>query len=186
MTAAKLPHEWTASVLVLRPDRRVLLVFHDKLGVWLGPGGHVEPGESPDQAALREVREETGLSIALVGARDPSLEDPAHGVECLTLPYVILKELIPDARRPHIHLDLIYCARLTTSVAAAEATITSDHQARFATEAEIPALPMFSNFRALLARVFADRAVWRAISAGRAVPAPVRTVDVDADADLQP
>ncbi len=169
MTAAtpldKLRHDWTASVLVLRPDRRVLLLLHRKLGVWLGPGGHVEPGEGPDEAAAREVMEETGLAVELLGARDPALDDAGHGVTCLVQPYVILKERIHDPRDPHFHLDHIYCARLAVSGADAAATLGDARDIRFVTEDELPALPMFDNFRALLARVFADPAVWTAIAA---------------------
>jgi len=32
-------------------------------GLWNGVGGHIEPGESPNYACLREIREETGLSV---------------------------------------------------------------------------------------------------------------------------
>jgi 8-oxo-dGTP pyrophosphatase MutT (NUDIX family) len=40
---------------------RVLLLFHAKLAMWLPPGGHVDPDELPDEAAVREVLEETGV-----------------------------------------------------------------------------------------------------------------------------
>lgn len=43
--------------------QRVLLVKHRKLGVWLCPGGHIEPGELPHQAAEREFWEETGIKV---------------------------------------------------------------------------------------------------------------------------
>ena len=33
-------------------------------GLWNGPGGHVEDGESPEEAAIREVHEEAGLVVS--------------------------------------------------------------------------------------------------------------------------
>lgn len=48
----------------------VLLIEHKKLGVWLCPGGHVEPNERPDEAALRELKEEMGLAAALAMTRN--------------------------------------------------------------------------------------------------------------------
>lgn len=42
---------------------RVLLVKHKKLGIWLAPGGHVEPNELPHRAAERECFEETGVKV---------------------------------------------------------------------------------------------------------------------------
>jgi 8-oxo-dGTP pyrophosphatase MutT (NUDIX family) len=85
---------FTASALVLDESRgRTCLVLHRKLGLWLQPGGHVEPGdESIGLAALREVREETGLDARL------SAGAPVH---------LDIHE-IPD--RPdmpaHLHLDV--------------------------------------------------------------------------------
>jgi 8-oxo-dGTP pyrophosphatase MutT (NUDIX family) len=43
--------------------KKLLLVHHTKLDLWLPPGGHIEPNETPDDAARREVKEETGLDI---------------------------------------------------------------------------------------------------------------------------
>ena len=44
---------------------RVLLVRHSEGGVWLLPGGAIEPTEVPSDAAVREMFEETGLRVRL-------------------------------------------------------------------------------------------------------------------------
>lgn len=58
------PGHFTASAFVLAPDRTaLLLIHHAKLGLWLQPGGHVEPhDETVLDAARREVLEEVGIA----------------------------------------------------------------------------------------------------------------------------
>lgn len=82
----------------------VLLHRHPKLGIWLPPGGHVEPGELPDDAALREVLEETGVAVEL--ASEPAVDAP--GPRQLARPRgVQLESISPN----HEHIDLVYLAR---------------------------------------------------------------------------
>jgi len=61
--------------VVFSPDRRsVLLILRRDVPVWVLPGGGIDPGESSEQAAMREILEETGLSVKidrLVGRYSP-------------------------------------------------------------------------------------------------------------------
>lgn len=57
------PVHVTASAIVAG-TRGVVLHLHKRLGLWLQPGGHIEPGETPADGALREAREETGLVVS--------------------------------------------------------------------------------------------------------------------------
>lgn len=60
------PDPHLVSYLAITDGRRLLLVDHRKSGLWLPPGGHVDPGETPLQAARREMLEELGTEADLV------------------------------------------------------------------------------------------------------------------------
>lgn len=55
----------SVTLLVLDAQQRVLLVRQAGDQAWLAPGGLIEPGETPADAALREAWEETGLEVEL-------------------------------------------------------------------------------------------------------------------------
>ena len=60
---------FTASVFVVS-DSKVLMLEHKKIASWLPPGGHVEENELPNETAIREVKEETGLDVELIVSDD--------------------------------------------------------------------------------------------------------------------
>jgi 8-oxo-dGTP pyrophosphatase MutT (NUDIX family) len=82
---------------------QVLLHYHRKLGKWLPPGGHIEDDELPDDAARREVLEETGIRVRLVGGHGLPIDEPLQ----LALPAGIQVE---DIYPGHQHIDLVYFA----------------------------------------------------------------------------
>lgn len=47
--------------------KKVLLMYNKKLNKWLQPGGHIENMETPEEAAIRETFEETGIKIEIIG-----------------------------------------------------------------------------------------------------------------------
>jgi 8-oxo-dGTP pyrophosphatase MutT (NUDIX family) len=56
----------SVTVICRDPGGRVLLVKDAETGAWLAPGGSIEPGETPADAAVREMWEETGLTVVPV------------------------------------------------------------------------------------------------------------------------
>jgi 8-oxo-dGTP pyrophosphatase MutT (NUDIX family) len=80
----------TASAVVVGP-RGVLLHRHRRLHRWMQPGGHLDPGESPEMAAVRETVEETGLAV----------HHPATGP-------VLVHVDVHGATQGHVHLDIRY------------------------------------------------------------------------------
>jgi 8-oxo-dGTP pyrophosphatase MutT (NUDIX family)/ribosomal protein S18 acetylase RimI-like enzyme len=84
------PVHVTGSAFVIG-DRGVVLHKHKRLGLWLQPGGHIDPGETPWDAARREAFEETGLPVEFAGGG----------------PQLVHVDVHPGPRK-HTHLDLRY------------------------------------------------------------------------------
>ena len=107
MTHQQTGRHFTVAVFVVW-DGKVLLHRHRKLDMWLPPGGHIEQDELPDDAAVREVLEETGVEVELVGERREDIGDP---LQLIRPAGVQLEDIGPG----HQHIDLIYLARPTGS-----------------------------------------------------------------------
>jgi 8-oxo-dGTP pyrophosphatase MutT (NUDIX family) len=84
------PTHVTASAIVVG-TRGTVLHRHKRLGRWMQPGGHIDPGESPSEAARREAIEELGLAVEHPGGVPRLIHLDVH-----------------EAALGHTHLDLRY------------------------------------------------------------------------------
>jgi 8-oxo-dGTP pyrophosphatase MutT (NUDIX family) len=129
--------DFTVAIFVVHQER-VLLIHHRKLNKWLPLGGHIELDEDPEQAALREAREESGFDVELLGERPPTTE---AGTRALIAPRFLDIHRIHET---HEHIGLIYWARPKNG----RMTLAQDehHDIRWCTAAELDALqPPMSN-----------------------------------------
>ena len=96
--------DFTVAIFVVH-EGKVLLIHHRKLDRWLPLGGHIELDENPEQAALREAREESGLEVELLGERPPTT---GPGTRALIGPRFLDIHRISGT---HEHIGMIYWAR---------------------------------------------------------------------------
>lgn len=93
-----------AYAVIIDEQERILLAHWNegRRAAWTMPGGGLEPGEEPERAARREVREETGYKVEITGLL---------GIHSRVIPTT--QRLTPDAAAPLHTLRIIYRARVT-------------------------------------------------------------------------
>ncbi|MFB6100563.1 MAG: NUDIX hydrolase [Candidatus Nanohalobium sp.] len=109
--------DFTASAFIVNEDSEVLLMKHSKLGEWIQPGGHIEEGETPEEAARRETREEVGVKIKFLDRPEIQSEESDN----LPSPFNVNLHSISEN---HMHCDFNYLARPVEKV---EATHSHEH-----------------------------------------------------------
>ena len=108
--------DFTTCVYIVFKNK-VLLHRHKVLKIWLPPGGHIELDEDPNESAIREAKEETGLDIELVG-RQTQYDTPYKSRDLIAPRF--LNRHYYDATHTHEHVNLAFFARAKTDAARPE------------------------------------------------------------------
>jgi len=124
--------DFTVAIFVVH-EGRILLIHHRKLNAWLPLGGHIELEEDPEQAALREAKEESGLEVELLGERPPTT---GPGTRALIAPRFLDIHRISET---HEHIGMIYWARPKSSTDVQCAT-EEHHDIRWCSAEELDTL----------------------------------------------
>jgi len=86
-------------------ENKVLLIHHKKLDLWLPVGGHIDKDETPDDALLREIKEETGIDVEILNKTDIPLEGNLK--RNLATPFYVNVHNVND----HDHCCLFYVCK---------------------------------------------------------------------------
>ncbi|HEY8456293.1 MAG TPA: NUDIX domain-containing protein [Actinopolymorphaceae bacterium] len=146
----------TASTFVFHrfPDGvwRTALIKHPRFGRMVIPGGHVESYENPAEAAVREVAEETGLTIELVPPAGVPLPTTFPRAQVMA-PWWIFEQPLPGDRglqQPHVHVDHVYLAVATSP----DPTGEPEDQLFWYSADDMPRAEMFDDTRQLADMLF--------------------------------
>lgn len=150
---------FTATAFVIDSRKRVLLLWHKRLGRWMPPGGHIDENETPEEAAKRECKEETNLDVEIIGGNTDDLfaMNPDEG-RMLKQPFALLLENIPASRErnepAHQHMDFLYLARPLDEAQVLTLAEEEARELRWFTREEVEKLDeeteIFSNVKAYI------------------------------------
>lgn len=130
---------YTAEVFIVYEDK-VLLRMHEKYGIWLSVGGHIEQGEDPNQAALREVKEEVGIDVVLWDGNKEFRVNEESFYNIIP-PVGLNTHTTNDA---HEHITFVYFAHSTTDAVVPE---DKDDQWLWASREDVLSMDLKENIR---------------------------------------
>jgi len=126
-------------------DSRVFLVHHKKFDKWTPPGGHIEENETPDQALIREWKEEIDLDIDVLPAHESAFAGDTNATP-VPMPFHI------DLEREGFavpHLGYFFYVRLKNNDQAVRVLESELHGAKWFSIEDLPCVPTFDQVRAL-------------------------------------
>jgi 8-oxo-dGTP pyrophosphatase MutT (NUDIX family) len=139
--------DFTAEVFVVH-DGAVLLRKHDKYGIWLSVGGHIELDEDPNEAAKREVREEVGLEIELWDSRGGADYSDVSYTELIPPVSLGKHKAKHPSRDDHEHVVLVFLARAKNRDVSVSHEGDKSDEWRWFSKEEIQTLDLLPNVKA--------------------------------------
>lgn len=146
-----------ASAIIADNQHQILLILHKKLKVWLCPGGHIEPYETPDAGVIREVKEETDMDVEIIGELDKTIADESTDTAVLQTPYIILCEKIEGVKACDYHIDLIYWCRIIGDTSELRINPEEADDIGFFDINQLEGIAMFPSTRALLKKFLREK-----------------------------
>jgi len=136
-------HVFTGTGYIVNKQRtKMLLVFHDVLKKWTAPGGHLEGDELPHECAVREVKEELGLTAAIVDC-SPFIKPKNGGATRMPLPFCIFS--VPSGHNDNKkYFDFRYIMEADEN---ALLTLSEVEDAKWFTRKQIEALKTFPSIK---------------------------------------
>ena len=145
---------FTTSVYIFSKEAkpRVLLLFHKKNQKWMQPGGHINPNETPPEAAIREVLEETGMDLTPYMKPTRQLTED---VLDMAVPVLLQQQRIEayNDEPAHYHLDMGYVVHVPHKLP--EPAQDESLMVNWFTLEQLDKLDMFDNVRTLIKELFA-------------------------------
>lgn len=144
-----LNNHFTASGLVI-VDSHVLLVHHKRIQAWLPPGGHLQVGEMPHEAAAREVFEETGVAVTIFSEAVHETGSKEHFF--LPNPLAIHAVHAIEKQESLYHLDLVYLCRPSVENGSLPVLTAAQevHDVRWVALADLAKWPLANNVTELI------------------------------------
>ncbi len=131
--------DFTVEVFVVYKNK-VLLRLHEKYNIWLSVGGHIELYEDPNQAALREVKEEVGLDVKLADDLKPFTQNGDDYTELIPPKFLNIHRINPT----HQHISLTYFATTDTDKVKPE---SPTDQWKWVTKEELEKMDVMPNIK---------------------------------------
>lgn|GEM_PF-733314 len=163
-------HDTCSMYLLDRSETEILLVKHNKLGIWLPPGGHIDSGENPVTAVTRELKEEVHVNLfefidlplrsyvsldsdeqRLLSADEVTTELTKRDLPIL--PRLLVKEYIAEHKKEpeHFHIDYVFLGKTDKEdVVTIQEEEVADAQWFTLNEEMIGDLNTFKNVKAIL------------------------------------